>query len=1519
MCRGKAFAALMIAAVSGLVGVTPASATDDLSLNVDPGSVNVQPGDIVTVTLDLANLSAPINGVQVRLFYDTAIMTLIDVAPTILTLPVGSGWIEVSESDSFGDVDWAAVITSDQVGTNHTVAILTFTVIDEGDTTVTFRADSPPFFTKLTTAADSVTILPSTLGSGTIFSSCDDGLACTTDSVVGGLCQNTVDSAGTTCRTSTGPCDLAEVCDGVSGACPADSLEPAGTVCNVSIGPCDAAEVCDGASAACPVDLLEPAGTVCRAPTGPCDTAETCDGASVTCPSDLLEPAGTECRPSTGLCDPAETCDGVFATCPADALEPAGFVCRASTDECDPQEVCNGISNTCPSDSFVANGTTCTDDGLGCSNDFCFSGACIHPVQPSGFVCRASTDECDPQEVCDGILSSCPADALIADGASCTDDGLTCSDDVCQTGVCSHPARANGFVCRASTDECDPQEICDGIVLSCPTDAITPNGTICTDDGFGCTDDACQSGICSHPTQPAGFECRASTDECDPAETCNGVATTCPGDSLTADGTACADDGLGCTDDVCQVGICVHPTQTAGFVCRASTDECDPQETCDGIATTCPADTLTADGTGCTDDGEGCTSDTCQAGVCSHPVLAAGFVCRASTDECDPEETCDGVATACPADTLTADGTTCADDGLGCTDDTCQTGVCSHPTQSAGFECRASIDECDPAETCDGIATTCPVDDGLVDGTICTDDGLGCTDDVCAAGVCTHPVSLSGTVCRASTDECDPEETCDGVFNTCPSDSLIADGTACTDDGLGCTDDTCQAGVCSHPTQAAGFVCRASTDECDPQETCDGVATACPGDAFTADGAACTDDGLDCTDDTCQTGVCSHPTQAAGFVCRASTDECDPQETCDGVDTVCPGDAFTADGTTCTDDGLGCTDDTCQTGVCSHPTQAAGFVCRASTDECDPQETCDGVDTNCPGDLTTADGSACTDDGQGCTDDICAAGVCTHPTQPAGFVCRASTDECDPEETCDGIATACASDTFTADGTVCTDDGLPCTNDACQSGVCSHPVSASGTVCRASTDECDPAETCDGVASTCGSDVFTADGTVCTDDGLGCTDDTCQTGVCSHPTQVTGFVCRASTDECDPQETCDGIATTCPADAFTADGATCTDDGEGCTDDICQTGVCSHPLELAGFVCRASTDECDPEETCDGAATACPADAFTADGTACTADADACTGDECSAGVCTHPDLTLPGDCCDPGTGVLTTIDDADPCTADLCNADGTVDHTAAGQLTVNLKAEALAPSGPANVTRDVTFIITVCGSNVDTRVVPVNFDGFGQATVVLDSVDAAASWISVSEGHTLSRLESLTITSCSGLVDLSGARLLLAGDLHTATAFQDNLVDILDFSILASRFNDLIDPALSEGGDVTGDGIQGLADFTTMQANFFVVGEATDSCGAVRPGSDDSTDEQLTLATGSSTRQMLRRARSSISVDSLPILGAWRADLTGDGIVDVDDIRAFAARHGLPLLPAFQLKLLRLDAVKAGAVRQRR
>jgi hypothetical protein len=71
--------------------------------------------------------------------------------------------------------------------------------------------------------------------------------------------------------------------------------------------------------------------------------------------------------------------------------------------------------------------------------------------------------------------------------------------------------------------------------------------------------------------------------------------------------------------------------------------------------------------------------------------------------------------------------------------------------------------------------------------------------------------------------------------------------------------------------------------------------------------------------------------------------------------------------------------------------------------------------------------------------------------------------------------------------------------------------------------------------------------------------------------QPTSTVCRPSTDVCDPAENCDGATKPCPADLFLPDGQACSD-GSTCTlDDVCDTGVCTGELTpdncLDDFTC----------------------------------------------------------------------------------------------------------------------------------------------------------------------------------------------------------------------------------------------------------------------------------------------------------------------------------------------------------------
>jgi MYXO-CTERM domain-containing protein len=159
---------------------------------------------------------------------------------------------------------------------------------------------------------------------------CDDG-----NSVGGDCCAADCTSkaaAGTSCRPTAGPCDVAEVCD-AGGNCPADQFAAA-TVCRPAAGICDAPELCTGTGPLCPADLVLPPSMVCRAATGTCDQAEFCTGGSPSCPADQFRPATVECVPGT-MCQRAAHCAGNSGAClPGPAVNCDDF------DSCT-QDLCN--------------------------------------------------------------------------------------------------------------------------------------------------------------------------------------------------------------------------------------------------------------------------------------------------------------------------------------------------------------------------------------------------------------------------------------------------------------------------------------------------------------------------------------------------------------------------------------------------------------------------------------------------------------------------------------------------------------------------------------------------------------------------------------------------------------------------------------------------------------------------------------------------------------------------------------------------------------------------------------------------------------------------------------------------------------------------------------------------------------------------------------------------------------------------------------------------------------------------
>jgi len=131
------------------------------------------------------------------------------------------------------------------------------------------------------------------------------------------------------------------------------------------------------------------------------------------------------------------------------------------------------------------------------------------------------------------------------------DDRNPCTDDRCdETLVCMHTP-ATGPACN-DHDACTEHDRCEaGTCVGVPV--------TCKDDGLSCTDDVCLGGECTHV--PVDSRCVAedtcTTSVCAPghgAERPTGCALGPP----QADGYECAEDGDPCTADVCGGGRCAH-------------------------------------------------------------------------------------------------------------------------------------------------------------------------------------------------------------------------------------------------------------------------------------------------------------------------------------------------------------------------------------------------------------------------------------------------------------------------------------------------------------------------------------------------------------------------------------------------------------------------------------------------------------------------------------------------------------------------------------------------------------------------------------------------------------------------------------------------------------------------------------------------------------------------------------------------------------------------------------------------
>ncbi len=765
--------------------------------------------------------------------------------------------------------------------------------------------------------------------------------------------------------------------------------------------------------------------------------------------------------------------------------------------QCDDGVFCNG-AETCVAGSCQAGTTVNCNDGVGCTTDTCNEGTASCDNVPNNGNCDDGLF-CNGTETCDAVLD-CQAGTVV----NCS-DGIACTNDSCNEATNS----CDNVTSNANCDDglfCNGAEVCD-VALDCQP-GTAPN----CNDGVGCTNDSCNEATNSCDNVASNASCDNGLF-CDGVETCDAVLDCQAGTAINCN------DGVGCTNDSCN-----EATNSCDNV--ASNANCDNGLFCDGVET-CDAvnDCQAGTAVNC-NDGVGCTTDSCNEATNSCDNITNNASCDNGLF-CDGVETCDAVL-----DCQAGIAVNC-NDGVGCTNDSCNeaTNSCDNVASNAN---------CDNGLFCDGVETCDAVNDCQAGTAVNCNDGIGCTDDSCNEATtscdniannancpddgifCNGTESCSATLdCVSSGDPCVGQAcdeatascvTClidadcsDGLFcngvETCSAGVCLAGTAVNCNDGVGCTVDSCNEAT----TSCDNIASNASCDNgifCDGVETCDAVLDCQAGAAVNCN------DGVACTDDSCNEATSSCDNVANNANCNDGL-FCNGVETCDAVNDCLVG------------------ADPCPGQLCDEAT-AVCVACLTNPD-CDDGIFCNGAET-CSAGVCQAGTAINCNDGVGCTTDSCneATSSCDN------MVSNASCDNgifCDGAETCDAVLDC------QAGVAVNCNDGVGCTTDSCNeaTNACDNIVS------NASCDNglfCDGVETCDAVLD-CQAGVA-----VNCNDGIGCTNDSCNevTNACDNvannancddglfcngaETCSAALDCQAGSDPC-PGQTCDEVGNQC--------------------------------------------------------------------------------------------------------------------------------------------------------------------------------------------------------------------------------------------------------------------------------------------------------------------------------------------------------------------------------------------------------
>ena len=371
------------------------------------------------------------------------------------------------------------------------------------------------------------------------------------------------------------------------------------------------------------------------------------------------------------------------------------------------------------------------------------------------------------------------------------------------------------------------------------------------------------------------------------------------------------------------------------------------------------------------------------------------------------------------------------DDALACTVDTCQPdGTCSNAIDASSClidgvcvtdgvtSPNASCRSCQPAAS----QTTWSLIEAACD------DALACTTDVCNPTTGCENTLESGCIIDGNCVETGAFKDGSDCLACQPTETTTdwSEVLAACDDALACTDDVCSVETGCTSTLLAdnclidgGCV---SVDGPKPEANCLSCQPAIVTDGWTEIPNFCHDE-LSCTDDACDPDSgCTHDIQD-GF--------CVIDGACVQADTEAPDNECL----TC-QPSVSTTQWSPREGSCDDD-EACSF-----DDVCDDTGTCAGTPYSC-------------EDGLDCTPDICYGnGFCASAVDDGwcliGGVCW-EVGTINPDNQCQQCTDKPGYKLIWVPvevETPCESDGLPCTDDICSNGQCSHPVYSFVQACR---------------------------------------------------------------------------------------------------------------------------------------------------------------------------------------------------------------------------------------------------------------------------------------------------------------------------------------------------------------------------------------------------------------------------------------------------------------------------------------